>query len=73
MVEAATVPPAPRWASVAEAAIYAHMSQRTIRRWITQHRLTGHRMGPRRLQVDLNDLDALRTEVPTTTPREQTA
>jgi excisionase family DNA binding protein len=68
-------PPEPRWATVAEAAIYAGMSERTIRRWISQERLTGHRIGPRRIQVDLNDVDALRTEIdPTTTAgQERTA
>jgi len=65
-------PPEPRWATVAEAAIYAGMSERTIRRWISQERLTGHRIGPRRIQVDLNDVDALRTEIdPTTTARQE--
>lgn len=52
---------APRWATVAEAADYAHMSKRTIWRWIADERLTASRMGPRRLQVDLNHLDDLRT------------
>jgi excisionase family DNA binding protein len=66
------MPPEPRWASVAEAAIHAGMSERTIRRWISQRRLTGHRLGPRRIQVDLNDVDALRTEIdPTTTARQE--
>lgn len=51
----------PRWATVAEAAAYAHMSARTIWRWIADDRLEAHRMGPRKLQVDLNRLDDLRT------------
>jgi excisionase family DNA binding protein len=66
------VEPEPRWATVAEA--YAHLrgavSERTLRRWIAQGRLTGHRLGPRKIQIDLNELDALRgpiRPVPTTT------
>jgi excisionase family DNA binding protein len=60
----------PRWATVDEAAVYARCSPRTIRRWIHGGRLDAERMGPRRLMVDLNLIDAMRTPVvPTTTTR----
>lgn len=52
--------PAPRYASVAEAALYAQMSPRTIRRWADSGRLTKYRQGPKRVQVDLNELDQQR-------------
>jgi excisionase family DNA binding protein len=54
--------PQPRWATIAEAETYTGraVSQRTLRRWIHSGRLTGHRIGPRRIQIDLNELDALR-------------
>jgi excisionase family DNA binding protein len=60
-----TEPAKPRWASVREAHDYLHaqVSERTLRRWIADGRLTGHRLGPRRLQIDLNELDALRAPI----------
>jgi len=69
------VEPEPRWASVAEACAHLRgaVSERTLRRWIAQGRLTGHRLGPRRIQIDLNELDALRGPIqPATTDRERT-
>jgi excisionase family DNA binding protein len=57
-----------RWATVDEAADYVRCSPRTIRRWIHSGRLEAERRGPRRLMVDLNLVDQLRTPViPTTT------
>ncbi len=56
-------PPEPRWATVAEAAAYTRMSPRTIRRWISQERLPAERVGPRRLRVDLNEVDKLRKPI----------
>jgi excisionase family DNA binding protein len=55
--------PEPRWASVAEAAAHAKMSERTIRRWVHEGRLPAQRMGPRRIEIDLNELDKLRRPV----------
>jgi excisionase family DNA binding protein len=56
---------APRWATLAEAAIYSRVPRSTLRRWIAQGRLPANRLGPRRIQVDLNDLDAMRQPIPT--------
>lgn len=53
----------PRWASVAEAAAYARVSERTIRRWVSERRLPANRMGPRRIEIDLNELDKLRRPI----------
>jgi excisionase family DNA binding protein len=58
-------PPAPRWATLAEAAIYSKVPRSTLRRWIAQGLLPAKRLGPRRIQVDLNDLDAMRQPIPT--------
>jgi hypothetical protein len=62
--------PDPRWATVAEAHAYTRgaVSERTLRRWASNGTLTKHRLGPRRIQIDLNELDGLRSQIqPTTT------
>ena len=65
-------PAEPRWATIKQAADYAGCSERTMRRWAHDGRLEAKRMGPRRIQVDLNLIDQLRkpvTETDTTTTR----
>jgi excisionase family DNA binding protein len=58
-------PAAPRWASLAQASEYlGGIPERTIRSWISKGWLPGFRIGPRQLQVNLNDLDAMRTRIP---------
>lgn len=47
-----------RLASVAKAADYAACSPKTIRRRIADGTLTGYRMGPRLIRVDLDEVDA---------------
>jgi excisionase family DNA binding protein len=54
-----------RFASIADAAAYADVSPRTIRRYIAAGRLTGYRVGPRLVKVDLADLDAIMRPIPT--------
>jgi excisionase family DNA binding protein len=54
-----------RLTSLADAARYADLSVRTIRRYIAQGRLTGYRVGPRLVKVDLDDLDKLARPIPT--------
>jgi excisionase family DNA binding protein len=61
----ATKPPPRRLASIAAAADYADISVRTIRRYIAEGRLTGYRVGPRLVKVDLADLDKLARPIPT--------
>jgi excisionase family DNA binding protein len=48
-----------RYITIAEAAEYLQISDRTVRRLITEGELTGYRMGrPHRLiRVDLNEID----------------
>lgn len=57
-----------RFTSIADAAEYADVSDRTIRRYIADGRLTGYRMGPRLVKVDLAELDTLPRPIPTGGP-----
>ena len=57
--------PPRRLASLATAAAYADVSTRTLRRYISQGRLTGYRVGPRLVKVDLRELEALARPIPT--------
>jgi excisionase family DNA binding protein len=54
-----------RLTSVENAANYADVSTRSIRRWIAAGLLPGYRVGPRLVKVDLNDLDQLARRIPT--------
>lgn len=54
-----------RLGSVADAAAYADLSPRTIRRYVAEGRLTGYRVGPRLVKVDLAELDAIVRPIPT--------
>ncbi|MBA3251460.1 MAG: excisionase family DNA-binding protein [Geodermatophilaceae bacterium] len=54
-----------RLASITSAAEAAACSTKTIRRLISRGDLTGYRMGSRLVRVDLNELDALMTPIPT--------
>ena len=51
--------------SLAEAAEQAGCNPKTIRRRISDGSLTGYRMGPRLIRVDLNELDRLLRPIPT--------
>lgn len=54
-----------RLVSLATAADHADVSTRTLRRYIAQGRLTGYRIGPRLLKVDLNEVGQLARRIPT--------
>lgn len=54
-----------RYASIANAAELLDVNPKTIRRWISAGRLTGYRVGPRIIRVDLTELEALARAVPT--------
>lgn len=49
----------PRLDSLNNAADFAGVSTKTIRRWISDGRITGYRMGPRLIRVDLDELAAM--------------
>jgi hypothetical protein len=57
--------PDPRFVPFNEAVAYAHVPPGTMRDWIRRGVLPAYRIGPRLLQVDLNDIDALRRRLPT--------
>lgn len=61
---ASLAPAEPRWASINEASAYSNIPKRTLRDWIRTGRLPGYRIGPRQIQVDLNDIDAMRRRIP---------
>jgi len=54
-----------KYVPIAAGAVHAGVSQKTIRRRIADGTLTGYRMGPRLIRVDLNELDALLRPIPT--------
>ncbi len=51
--------------SPAEAAEYAGINVRTLRRYIAAGRVTAYRMGPRLIRVDRAELDAMLRPIPT--------
>lgn len=50
--------------TIPDAADYLGVNPRTIRRRITDGTLTGYRMGPRIIRVDLEEVDALLVRIP---------
>lgn len=59
---------APRWVFLPDAEQYSGIPRRTLRRWVSEGRLPAERFGPRRIRVDLNDLDALAVPIPAAPP-----
>ena len=41
------------------------VSERTLRRYITQGKITGYRLGPRMIRVDLDEVEQLLQPIPT--------
>lgn len=60
-----TQTPVRRWASLTLGAEHIGVSDKTMRRMIASGRITGYRVGPRLIRVDLNELDALLRRIPT--------
>lgn len=54
-----------RFVALSKAAEYLAVNPRTIRRAVAEGRLTGYRFGDRVLRVDLNELDAAMSVIPT--------
>jgi excisionase family DNA binding protein len=55
---------AERWVYLEDAERYSGIPRGTLRRWISEGRLPGERVGPRRIQINLDDLDAMREPIP---------
>lgn len=66
-------PPTRRLASIANAADYASVSTRTVRRWISAGGLTGYRAGKKIIRIDLNELDAMLRPIPNAKSGERVA
>jgi excisionase family DNA binding protein len=49
---------------LAAAADYAKVPTRTVRDWVAKGDLPAVRLGRRRIQIDLNDIDAMRVRIP---------
>jgi excisionase family DNA binding protein len=53
-----------RHASTAEAAERAGVNRRTILRYVARGQLTGYRVGPKLVKVDLDEVEALFRRIP---------
>ena len=51
-------------APLTKAAELTGLNVRTIRRYIASGRLTGYRVGPKAIRVDLNEVDAMLRPIP---------
>lgn len=51
-------PPSRKLVSIAVAAETADVCDKTIRRWISEGRINGYRVGARLIKVDLDELEA---------------
>lgn len=58
-----------KYISQAEAAEYLGMSVKTVRRYISEGRLTGFRLGNQQLRVDRDEVEALFKPIPTAAGR----
>jgi excisionase family DNA binding protein len=47
-----------RYASLQETAVYMGVTDRTVRQWIAEGRITGYRINARLIRVDLNEVDS---------------
>jgi excisionase family DNA binding protein len=54
-----------RYSTLADAATYLNVNQRTIRRLIADGVLTGYRLGGRLIRVDLDEVDQSMRPIPT--------
>lgn len=65
MATAAATTTARKLINLVDAGEYLGVHQRTVRRYISEGRLKGYRVGPRLVKVDQGDLDALTRPIPT--------
>lgn len=52
-----------RLASLQDAGAHAGVHHKTIRRWISEGRIHGYRLGARFIRVDLDEIDAMLTPI----------
>ncbi len=52
-------PSSKRLVTIADAAKYAAVTTKTLRRRISDGTITGYRFGPRLIRIDLNELDTM--------------
>ncbi|OFT58147.1 excisionase [Brachybacterium sp. HMSC06H03] len=57
--------PRTRYVTIGDAAEYLSVTDRTVRNYISRGDLTGYRIGTRAIRVDLRELEALLTPIPT--------
>jgi|RhiMetStandDraft_8_1073273.scaffolds.fasta_scaffold142551_1 excisionase family DNA binding protein len=48
----------PKMVSIAAAAEHYGVSQQTVRRWIASGKITAHRIEPRLIRIDLDEIEA---------------
>jgi excisionase family DNA binding protein len=51
--------------TIATGASCYKVSEKTLRRWVAEGRITGYRFGPRMIRVDLNEIEQLLKPIPT--------
>ncbi len=62
----ATASPRRTLVSINETAAHLGCTTRTVRRYISEGRLTGYRLGPRLVRLDMSEVDAMLRPIPTT-------
>jgi excisionase family DNA binding protein len=58
-----------RFGTIAETAAFYGVSTKTVRRWIASGVLTGYRVGPTLIRVDLDEAAALLRPIPSAAAR----
>ncbi|WP_347343486.1 helix-turn-helix domain-containing protein [Jatrophihabitans telluris] len=51
--------------TIQQVATANHVSERTVRRWIASGLITGYRMGPRLIRLDMDEVERLLRPIPT--------
>ena len=57
--------PRTRYITIGDAADHLSVTERTVRNFIARGELTGYRIGTRAIRVDLHEVEALLTPIPT--------
>ena len=54
-----------RWVSLSDAADYCGMNERSLRRFVQAGKLKAYRVGSKTIRLDLNEVDAMFSLIPT--------